>query len=79
MSLADSLKTMRMRFFFTQEKLAKELNVALSTVNRWETGESRPNLTTMKAVKKFCENHECSYSNIEKEWLNCNTSRGKKK
>ncbi len=79
MSLADSLKRMRMQSFFTQEELAKELNVALSTVNRWKTGKSRPTLTTMKAVKKFCEKHECSYNDIEKEWLNCTTSRGKKK
>ena len=48
---------------------AKELNVSPTTVNRWETGKVKPNLTAMKAIKTFCEQNGYSYSDIEKEWL----------
>jgi DNA-binding transcriptional regulator YiaG len=53
----------------TQEEFAKVLNVAISTVNRWEKGKAKPNSTTMKAIKAFCNEHNYPYERIEKEWL----------
>lgn len=40
MTFAESIKQMRQRLFFSQEAFAKELNVNLTTVSRWETGGS---------------------------------------
>ena len=36
MKLGDIIRITRQKAFYTQEDFAKELNVALSTVNRWE-------------------------------------------
>lgn len=70
MSFATCLKRIRERSFCTQEEMAQELNVAISTVNRWEKEKSRPSISTMKAIKAFCEKHNCAYGDIENEWLN---------
>lgn len=69
MDFSAVIKLMRQRLFLSQELFAKELNVAISTVNRWETGKSKPNLSTMKQLKTFCERNEIDYEPLEKSWL----------
>lgn len=49
------LKRMRKRGLLMQEKFAKRLYVAFSTVNRWKQGKSKLNLVAMKKIKSFCE------------------------
>lgn len=61
---------MRQKFFLSQEEFAKELNVSVSTINRWETGKVKPNLTAMKKLKRFCENNNLKFDALESEWLN---------
>lgn len=70
MSFSEELKRTRERSFYTQEAFAKELEVAFSTVNRWEGGKARPNLSAMKKIKAFCETHEIGYGALEEAWLN---------
>ena len=53
MMFAEQIRIIRQKLFMTQEALATELEVALTTVNRWETGKSKPNLMTMKKIKAF--------------------------
>ena len=77
MTLAENLKTTRQKLLLTQEELAKELNVSLSTVNRWETGKARPKLSTMKTIKLFCKIHNLPYGKIESGWLNYNAEDDK--
>ena len=48
MALCDDIKLIRQKLFLSQEEFADELGVALSTVNRWETNKSKPNLSAMK-------------------------------
>lgn len=72
MNLGDTIRITRQKAFCTQEDFAKELNVALSTVNRWELGKATPNMRGMKAIKAFCENNGLDYETIESEWLNQN-------
>ncbi len=69
MTFSETIKTMRQRQFLSQEAFAKELAVTLSTVNRWETGKSVPNLSTMKRVKSYCESNKVNYEPIEQSWL----------
>ncbi len=69
MSLGDTIRVTRQKAFFTQEDFARKLNVALSTVNRWELDKVRPNMKAMKAIKAFCEENDLPFSTIEKEWL----------
>ncbi len=69
MSLGDSIRMTRQKAFFTQQDFAQKLNVALSTVNRWELNKATPNMKAMKQIKAFCDENNLDYSIIESEWL----------
>lgn len=69
MSLGEAIRMTRQKALCTQENFAKELNVALSTINRWELNKAKPNMKAMKAIKAFCEENGLDYEIIEKEWL----------
>ena len=69
MSLGDAIRMSRQKAFFTQQDFAKKLNVALSTVNRWELNKAKPNMKAMKKLKEFCDEYGIDYEIIEKEWL----------
>ena len=69
MTFADQIRKTRKKAFLSQEALAGKLKVSLSTVNRWETGKSKPNLSTMKHIKAFCEESSIDYSPLEESWL----------
>ena len=69
MQLSTIIKKTRQKAFMSQEAFAKELKVSVSTINRWETGKSKPNLTAMKEMKSFCLTHGLSYEEIEAEWF----------
>lgn len=68
--LSDELRIARQKAFLTQDAFAQRIGVAFSTINRWETGKSKPNLSAMKSIKTFCEDNHIPYDNIEHEWLN---------
>ena len=53
----------------SQEVFADKLCVSVATINRWENGKSKPNLTALKNIKQFCEEYNLSYSEIEDEWF----------
>ena len=69
MQLSNSIKMLRQKMLITQEDFAKELGVSPSTVNRWEKGKARPNLTAMKKLKSFCSKNDLPYEKIGTEWL----------
>lgn len=73
MNFPDEMKKVRQRTFLTQEEFAKKIDVAFSTVNRWEGGKSKPNLTAMKNIKEFCLSNEIDFSNLEEAWLDYKT------
>ena len=53
MNFSDDIKTIRKKCFLSQDAFAKELGIAFSTVNRWETGKAKPNYKTMKLIDDF--------------------------
>ena len=69
MSIAYEIKTIRQKAFLTQTEFAKEINVSFSTVNRWESGKTRPNMKAMKQISKFCENNGIVFSTVQDKWL----------
>lgn len=69
MSIAYEIKTIRQKAFLTQTEFAKEINVSFSTVNRWESGKTRPNMKAMKQISKFCEKSGIVFSPLQDKWL----------
>jgi len=55
MNISETLKHIRKVSFLSQAALAKELGVAYSTVNRWETGKTIPNYQALKKIDSFCK------------------------
>ena len=70
MNLGESIRMTRQKAFYTQEDFSKRLNVALSTVNRWELNKTKPNVKAMREIKAFCEENKLNYEIIENAWLN---------
>lgn len=69
MQLGEQIKFIRQKTFMSQELFANELNVSVSSINRWETGKARPNLAAMKQIKVFCNTNNLPFEDIEKEWF----------
>ena len=69
MQFANTIRVTRQKAFLSQEAFAKELKVAVSTINRWENGKSKPNLSAMRSIKQFCGKYDLPYEELEKEWL----------
>lgn len=69
MNLSNEIRLIRQKAFMTQETFAKELKVAFSTVNRWESGKTHPNMSAMKQLKLFCEENNISFTELQNAWL----------
>lgn len=61
MEFKDKVKAARLQLFYSQEHLAKELNVSYATVNRWETGKCMPNYDAQKAFHDFCVKNDIKF------------------
>ncbi|MGF6989946.1 putative transcriptional regulator [Lachnospiraceae bacterium PM6-15] len=68
MSYSDEIKKIRTKSFLSQEAFGRELGVSFSSINRWESEKSKPNLSAMKKLKEFCESHNIDFSELEKQW-----------
>lgn len=55
MELKDIILQKRKEKNMTQEQLAEELNVARQTVSKWETGESVPDIDSLKKLAVLLE------------------------
>ena len=53
MSFATRLKALRKKCHYTQRKLAQEMGVSVSIVEKWEIGERSPTLETAVKVARF--------------------------
>ena len=69
MGFTEELKSIRQHSFLSQEAFARELDVSFSSVNRWERGRSKPNMTAMKRIKSFCKAHSINFSGLESKWF----------
>jgi len=73
--LPEIIKKTRQKAFLSQDAFAKELKVSTSTINRWETGKVKPNLSAMKNIKQFCEKNNLDYEEIEQAWFDFQEDR----
>lgn len=61
MKFGVEIKKVRQDAFLSQQDFAKELGVSFSTVNRWETGKTRPTYRAMKAIDLFCKKNQIPF------------------
>ena len=61
MSFCDDIRELRQKCFLSQEAFAKELGVSFATVNRWESGKTKPTNKTMKLIDEFCKKNNLSF------------------
>ena len=66
MNFSEKIKQIRQRRFLSQEAFAKELGVSFATVNRWESGKSKPTYKTMKLIDDYCRSNGIDFD-ITKE------------
>ena len=50
---SDNLKRLRKEINFTQEELAKALNVTKSRINMYERGEREPNFEMLESIADY--------------------------
>ena len=61
-------KKQRLKAQLSQEQLAREIGVSVSTVRRWEKGQAEPTMTVWQ-MKSFCRAVDCSLENLPKSLL----------
>lgn len=61
MGFCEDLRNIRLSCFLSQEAFAKEIGVSFATVNRWESGKTKPTYKTMKLIDDFCKQHNIDY------------------
>jgi len=66
MNFSEKIKQIRQQRFLSQEAFAKELGVSFATVNRWESGKSKPTYKTMKLIEDYCRKNSIDFD-ITKE------------
>lgn len=53
--LADKIRELRSKLGMTQEQFAAKVGVTFSTVNRWESGKSKPLPLAMRRIEELME------------------------
>ena len=69
MSLSESIRDLRMKCLLSQAEFARQIHVATISINRWENGKTKPNISAMKNIRDFCKANNYSFDSIEAEWL----------
>lgn len=69
MAYSEEIKKIRRQCFLSQETFGRELGVSFSSINRWEGGKSKPNMSAMKKLKDFCEEKNIDFNALKAEWI----------
>lgn len=62
MKFADKIKALRRNCLLSQTDFAREIGVSFSTVNRWETGKSKPNYKALKRLDEYCKKKSIDFA-----------------
>lgn len=52
------IKQVRKELGFSQERLARELRVSFSTINRWENRKFSPSPLAVEKIVELCKSHK---------------------
>jgi len=70
MTYSEEIKKIRQKCFLSQEAFGRELCISFSSINRWESGKTKPNMSAMKKIKEFCEAQGIDFIALEEQWIN---------
>ncbi len=65
MDFAKKVRLAREKLHFSQEDLARALNVSYATINRWENGKTKPNKMAQNVFFDFCKKNGISLNESE--------------
>jgi DNA-binding transcriptional regulator YiaG len=66
-------KRLRLNVKLSQEQLAREIGVAVSTIRRWEKGQAEPTMTVFQ-MKEFCRAVKQNFEDLPNSLLPSNDS-----
>lgn len=69
MAYSEEIKKICQKCFLLQEAFGRELGVSFSSINRWEAGKSKSNMSAMKKIKNFCDACNLDFNELEKQWI----------
>lgn len=74
MSFSSDIKSVRQQSLLSQETFAQALGVSFTTVNRWESGKTKPSYKAMKQIDDFCKSNNIDFDiskelSEEEEWV----------
>lgn len=58
MQFDEAVKYVRTKTGYSQEQLARMLNVSFATINRWENGKTVPRPIAVDAFLVFCKKND---------------------
>ena len=67
-------KRLRLNVKLSQEQLAREIGVAVSTIRRWEKGQAEPTMTVAQ-MKDFCKAVKKNFEDLPNSLLPSDTSQ----
>ncbi len=68
-------KRLRLNVKLSQEQLAREIGVAVSTIRRWEKGQAEPTMTVAQ-MKQFCRAVKHQFDDLPDSLLPPNNTKG---
>ena len=66
-------KRLRLNVKLSQEQLAREIGVAVSTIRRWEKGQAEPTMTVAQ-MKHFCKAVQKNFEDLPDSLLPLDTA-----
>lgn len=67
MEFQEIVKYARAKTGYSQEQLARTLNVSFATINRWENGKSMPRPLAKDTFYQFCKKNNIDIKNLDRE------------
>lgn len=61
MTFSEKVKYVRAELGYSQEELARKLEISFATVNRWESGKFNPSQMALKFFNMFCEENDIKF------------------
>ncbi|MBQ8417943.1 MAG: helix-turn-helix domain-containing protein [Phascolarctobacterium sp.] len=68
MEIGVKIRNIRQQSLLSQQDFAQILGVSFCTVNRWETGKTKPAYRALKTLNEFCRANNIEF-NVIKELM----------